>query len=188
MKIPINLASQPFRRDRAMMVALGTVAALLTVSLAVLIDLAEMDRQQLAGLRHEIAALNTRERRASTAEQRLEATLQQPQNATVLERSVFINDLIYHKSVSWSRLFTDLEKTVPYDVRVMTLHPTVDSRNDVMLDMTVGAAKPEALDGLLKALEGSPIFGPVYQHSTLAPTQAEPLYRSRITVPYEHKL
>ena len=68
------------------------------------------------------------------------------------------------------------------------MHPTVNSRNEVMLDMTVGADKPDALDGLLKALEGSPIFGPVYQHSTLAPTQAEPLYRSRITVPYEQKL
>jgi Tfp pilus assembly protein PilN len=188
MKIPINLASQPFRRDRAMMVALGAVAALLAVSLAVLTHLAQVDRQELTALRRDIAALNTRMRSASSGEQRLEAVLHQPQNATVLERSVFINDLIYHKSVSWSRLFTDLEKTVPYNVRIMTLHPTVDSRNQVMLDMTVGAEKPEALDQLLKAFEGSPIFGPVYQHSTLAPTQAEPLNRSRITVPYEQKL
>ena len=188
MKIPINLASQPFRRDRAMMVALGGVAVLLVASLAALASYARADRQQLAGLQRQIAALNLRMRAASSAEQRLEGVLHQPRNSTVLERSVFINDLIYHKSVSWSRLFADLEKTVPYNVRVMTLHPTVDSRNEVMLDMTVGAAKPEALDDLLKAFEGSPIFGPVYQHSTLPPTQAEPLYRSRITVPYEHTL
>jgi type IV pilus assembly protein PilN len=188
MKIPINLASQPFRRDRAIMVSLGAVAAVLTVSLAMLTYLAQEDRRQLAGLRHEIAALNASLRVASSGAQRLEGVLHEPQNATVLERSVFINDLIYHKSVSWSRLFADLEKTVPYNVRVMTLHPTVNSRNEVMLDMTVGAEKPEALDALLRAFEGSPIFGPVYQHSTLAPTQAEPLYRSRITVPYEQKL
>lgn len=187
MKIPINLASQPFRRDRAMMVAMGTTAVVLAASLAVLAEVARLDRQQLAGLRHEIASLNASLRLASSGEQRLEAVLHQPLNATVLERSVFINDLIFHKSVSWSRLFADLEKTVPYNVRVTTLHPTVNSRNEVMLDMTVGADKPDALDGLLKALEGSPIFGPVYQHSTLAPTQTEPLYRSRITVPYEQK-
>jgi len=188
MKMPINLASQPFRRDRAIVVALGAVAALLVASLAVLVYWAQLDRQQLAGLRHEIAALNKRVRAVSSDEQRLEEVLRQPRNATVLERSVFINDLIYHKSVSWSRLFADLEKTVPYNVRVMTLHPTVDSRNEVMLDMTVGAEKPDALDDLLKAFEGSPIFGPVYQHSTLAPSQSEPLYRSRITVPYAQKL
>jgi len=69
----------------------------------------------------------------------------------------------------------------------MLLHPTVNSRNEVMLDMQVGTEKAEAIDELLEALERSPIFGPVYQRNTLAPTQSEPLYRSRITVPYEQK-
>jgi type IV pilus assembly protein PilN len=90
--------------------------------------------------------------------------------------------------VSWSRLFADLERTVPYNVKVMTLHPTVNSRNEVMLDMTVGAEKPDAIEALLRAFEASPIFGPVYQHNTLAPSQSEPLFRTRITVPYEQKL
>jgi type IV pilus assembly protein PilN len=188
MRVPINLASQPFRRDRAVVVAMSAVAALLFITLLVLINMARVDRQQLAGLKRQIASVNGRLRVATSAEQRLETTLRQPQNATVLERSVFINDLIRHKSVCWSRLFADLEKTVPYNVRVVTLHPTVNSRNEVMLDMMVGAEKPDALEALLKAFEGSPIFGPVYQHSTLAPSQAEPLYRTRITVPYEQKL
>jgi len=188
MKIPINLASQPFRRDRAMVMASGAVAALLVCTLGILVWLARLDSDQLAGLRQETAALSARLRAVSADEQRLEGVMRQPQNANVLETSIFINDLISHKSVSWSRLFSDLEKTVPYNVKVMQLHPTVNSRNQVMLDMTVGSEKPEALDDLLRAFERSPIFGPVYQHSTLAPSQSEPLYRSRITVPYEQKL
>ena len=36
MKIPINLASQPFRRDRAMFLASAAVAILLIASLAAL--------------------------------------------------------------------------------------------------------------------------------------------------------
>jgi Tfp pilus assembly protein PilN len=188
MKIPINLASQPFRRDRATTVALGAVAVALAISLLVLIEVARVDSERLAGLRHEIAILNSGLRTAVSNQQALDATLRQPRNSTVLERSVFINDLIFHKSVSWSRLFADLERTVPYNVKVMTLHPTVNSRNEVMLDMTVGAEKPDALEGLLRAFESSPIFGPVYQHNTLPPSQSEPLFRTRITVPYEQKL
>jgi type IV pilus assembly protein PilN len=157
-----------------MIVGSGILAAALLMTLGLLAYLAQMDREQTAGLRQNIAQLNRR--------------LREPQNATVLERSVFINDLIFHKSVSWSRLFSDLEKTVPYDVKVMTLHPSVNARNQVMLDMTVGAEKPEAIERILQAFEKSPIFGPVYQHNTLAPSQAEPLYRSRITVPYQQKL
>jgi hypothetical protein len=57
-----------------------------------------------------------------------------------------------------------------------------------MLDMTVASDQPEGIHDLLKAFEASPIFGYVYQHSTLPPTQAEPQYRSRITVPYDQKL
>jgi type IV pilus assembly protein PilN len=188
MKIPINLASQPFRRDRAMVMASAAVAALLVCTLGVLVWLARLDSDQLAGLRQETAALTARLRVVSSDEQRLEAVMRQPQNARVLDTSVFINDLIAHKSVSWSRLFADLEKTVPYNVKVMQLHPTVNSRNEVMLDMTVAAEKPEAVDDLLRAFEKSPIFGPVYFHSSLSPTQSEPLYRSRITVPYDQKL
>jgi len=43
----------------------------------------------------------------------MDAVLHQPENASVLERSVFLNDLIYHKAISWSRMFADLEKTAP---------------------------------------------------------------------------
>jgi len=32
----------------------------------------------------------------------MDAVLHQPENASVLERSVFLNDLIYHKAISWS--------------------------------------------------------------------------------------
>jgi hypothetical protein len=85
-------------------------------------------------------------------------------------------------------MFADLEKTVPYNVKIMQLHPTVNSHNEVLLDMTVGSEKPEALDELLKAFEKSPTFGPVFFRNSLAPTQGEPLNRARITVPYEQNL
>ncbi|MGO9228046.1 MAG: hypothetical protein ACLQKA_02380 [Bryobacteraceae bacterium] len=188
MRIPINLASQPFRRDRPMLVASAVLSAALLVTLALLAYLALLDRTQLENLRGDVSGMERRLRTVRAEQARLDAVLRQPENATVLERSVFIDDLIDHKAISWSRMFADLEKTAPYNVRVTALHPTIDSRNQVMLDMTVASDQPEGIEDLLKALEASPIFGYVYQHSTLPPTQAEPQYRSRITVPYDQKL
>jgi len=188
MRIPINLASEPFRRDRPMLLASAAVSAALLVTLALLGYLALLDRAQLQSLRGEVSRLEGRLRTVRAEQARMDAVLRQPENASVLERSVFLNDLIFHKAISWSRMFADLERTAPYNVRITALHPTINSRNQVLLDMTAASDQPEGIEDLLKALEASPTFGYVYQHSTLPPTQAEPQYRSRITVPYDQKL
>jgi hypothetical protein len=62
----------------------------------------------------------------------------------------------------------------------------VNNQNHVQLDMMVGSENPEPLVTLLKSLETSPVFGEVSDHSQNYPTQAEPLYRMRITVNYAH--
>jgi Tfp pilus assembly protein PilN len=171
-----------------MLLASAVLSAALVVTLGLLVYLALLDRAQLASLRADVARLDGRLRVVQAEQTRLDTVLRLPENATVLERSVFINDLIDHKAISWSRMFSDLEKTAPYNVRITALHPAINSRNQVTLDMTVASDQPEGIQDLLKALEASPIFGYVYQHSTLPPTQAEPQYRSRITVPYDQKL
>ena len=49
-----------------------------------------------------------------TAEQaQLDAVLRKPENAEVLERSVFLNALLVRKGISWTRIFADLEKVLP---------------------------------------------------------------------------
>ena len=95
MKIPINLASQPFRRDRAMLAASIAVSLMLVGTLGALIALIVADRTLLADVRNDVNGLN-RQIRAATIEQgRLDAVLRKPENAEVLERSVFLNALLY---------------------------------------------------------------------------------------------
>ena len=188
MKIPINLASQPFRRDRAMLAGSIAVSLMLVGTLGTLISLIVTDRALLADVRSDVDGLN-RQIRTATAEQgRLDAVLRKPENAEVLERSVFLNALLYRKGISWTRIFADLEKTVPYNVKVLAIRPSVNSQNQVLLDMTVGADSPEPVIQLYRALEESPLFGSVVEHSSLPPTQSDPLYRARMTVIYAQKL
>jgi len=188
MKIPINLASQPFRRDRAILAASVAVSLVLLLTLGGLAYLYAMDRAQSAELRAESARLD-RQIAASTAEQaRLEAILRKPENSTVLERSVFINSLLYHKGMSWSRLFSDLEDTIPYDVKLISLVPSINARNAVVLDISVAAKEPVALLEFAMALEKSAVFRDMYWHTRQPPTQAEPFHKVRVTVNYAQKL
>lgn len=188
MRIPINLASQPFRRDRAFLVASGVVAILLIVLLGFLLTLNTVESGQVAQTRRAIARLQSQMRTVSAEQARQDATLRKPENAEVLERSLFLNALLYRKGISWTRIFADLEKVVPYNVRIMAIRPSVVGPNQVVLDMTIGSEMPGPVIELLKNLESSPRFGAVYSHSLLPPTQTDKLYRCRVSVNYAQSL
>jgi Tfp pilus assembly protein PilN len=188
MKIPINLASQPFRRDRAMLVASVAVSLLLMGTLVALISLGMTDRAQLADLRHDVSQIRTQLRGETAQQAGLDNVLRRPENEVVLETSVFINTLLYRKSISWTRILADLEKTMPAKVKVLNIRPYVSGKNQVTLDMLVGAESAEPVIDLYKAMENSPLFGAVSQQSYLPPSQAEPLHRYRFTVNYAQKL
>jgi len=188
MKIAINLSSQPFRRDRAMLVASGAACILLAGLLVFLLSLNSLESGQVAETRRQITRLESQLHALSAQQAKQDATLRQPENAEVLERSLFLNALLYRKGISWTRIFADLEKVVPYNVRIMTIRPSVTGPNQVALDMTVGADGPGPVIELLKNLEGSPRFGAVYSHSSLPPTQTDKLYRCRVSVNYDQQL
>lgn len=189
MRVPVNLASEPFRRDRPVLVAFAAGSVVLSLTLALLILAALKERGQMSGTRGEISQLN-RQLNALTAEQnRLDATLRKPENAVVLERSQLLNTLLERKGISWTRIFGDLEKVTPYNVRLILVRlPQITSQNQVMLDMQVGAKEPKPILDFLRNLEGSPLFGPVTQTSALPPSQTDPLFRYRVLVTYAQKL
>jgi carboxylesterase type B len=187
MKIPINLASQPFRRDRAMFVASIFVCMLLAVTLAVLISLAGADKDQLADARREVNQLNAEVRKLTAEQAQLDATLRKPENAEVLETSALINSLLIRKGLSWTRIFSDLEKKVPYNVRVVQIQPIVNGADDVSLDLTVASESAAPMVELLKALQDAPFSRPDIKLEQ-PPSQAEPIYKYRVSVSYEQKL
>ena len=188
MRFPINLASQPFQRNRAMLAASTAVAVLMTLVLALLIYLAIDDRNQMRETRE---AIEKTEKQLSTlgAEQaKLEAAIRKPENAEVFERSILLNTLLSRKGISWTRLFADLEEVLPHNVRLVSVRPQVNARNAIVLDMVVGAQSPEPVIDLLKRLENSKLFSSAAMASSLPPSQTDPLFRYRVSVNYAQKL
>jgi Tfp pilus assembly protein PilN len=169
------------------------VSLALVGTLGVLISLAMTDRDQLKDLRAEVSHIKSQLQAATQQQQGLDGVLRQPQNAEVLERSVFLNTLLYRKAISWTKILADLEKTMPAKVKVLNIRPYVTGKDAtgksvVTLDMLVGAESAEPVIDLYKALEKSDLFGAVTPQSVVPPTQSEPLYRYRFTVNYAQKL
>ena len=193
-KLPINLASQPFRRERAQNAAVALVCAALVCSLLVLIGLIYNGRAQASDLRKSIAA----ERRTLQLTQRdmlsSSNVLGRPENADVFARSVFLNELIARRAVSWNRVFRDLATVLPSNMRLEGIRlpqvPAEDTNgiNHVQLDMVLGTDRPETIVDLLKRLQGSKLFGAAQMLGQQPPTQNDPLYKFRVTVAYDQKL
>ncbi len=184
MRIAINLASEPFRRDRPLVAASVAVGLALTCLLATLVWLAVLERGTAAETRQDIGRLRQQMSQMTREQQQLEATLRRPENAAVINEVTFINSLLYRKGISWTKIFSDLEGVMPPNVRLISIRPQVDAQNQVLLDMVVGAQTQSPVIDMLKRMEGSPLFGSTEVHNYLPPSSTEPLWRYRVTVNY----
>jgi type IV pilus assembly protein PilN len=190
----INLASQPFRRERAHNAALGVISACLLCSLLALAGLISQERARAADLWRSIAAENKALQKAQQDQARFSAILGKAENSDVFGVSVFLNELIARRAVSWTRVFRDLGTVMPNDVQLIGVRlPQVPSEdtggvNHLHLDMLLGTDKPEEILDLLKRLQDSKMFGAAQMMAQQPPTQNDPLYKFRVRVAYDQKL
>lgn len=188
LRIPINLSTEPFRRDRPMLAGAAAIAILLSFLLIFQVFTIVSERHQAADIRVAIDQENAQLRTIAAQQGKLNATLRKPENAEVLERSLFLNTLIERKAISWSKIFADLEKVLPYNVRLVSVRlPEVDSENAVLLDMLVGAKEVQPVLDLLRKLEASPQFGPPEVPNSMPPSQTDPFFRYHVSVRYAQK-
>ena len=186
--ISINLASQPFRRDRPFQVAALAASAFLAALLAWQIAQGSVERSQRTELLAGQEQANRQLALLQAERNKLDAAFRKPENAEAIEYALFLNGLILRKSVSWTKIFSDLEQVVPHNVRLVNIRPQVNLENQIQLDMTVAANEPLPVIDMLKRLEGSSLFGAASVTSWLPPSQSEPLYRYRVNVNYAPKI
>jgi type IV pilus assembly protein PilN len=184
----LNLATNPFGRDRLFYVGSGLAGILLAGAAVFMVGTfartyrrsPELDRR-IDGYRRQLATL-------AQKQAQLDGVLRRPENSVVLEQSLFLNDLLYRKGISWTRTFADLEQLMPPRVRLISIRPQVNAENEVSLDMQIGTETREAFVEFLKAVEGSEQFRSAMLHGDAPPTENQPLFRFRLTVTYDQKL
>ena len=188
MRVPVNLAREPFRRDRQVFVLSAAVGVVLLLSLVWLTTLALAERRQSQEARTELDSVNRQISRMEAEQVRLDAQMRQPGNAVVLDRSILINEIIRRKAISWTKIFSDLETVLPHEVRVTAIRPQVNAKDELSLDMTVESERAEPVIGFIMKLEGSDVFGSTEVSTWTPPTQNDPYFRYRVSVNYAQKL
>jgi Tfp pilus assembly protein PilN len=157
MKIQLNLATGPQANNRPFLAGSALIGAAAVIALVLLAHAAYSSWQDQRQLRSEISALQSRIRTSEVQQQQLAAYFHGPQAQRVLDRSAFLNSLIDERSFPWTRIFTDLERTLPPGVRVISISPKLDNgRAEVKLE--IGAENGASEVQFLKAMETSHAF------------------------------
>jgi Tfp pilus assembly protein PilN len=188
MKIPINLAREPFRRDRPILIGSAIAGLLLLATLALLISLSITERRDSRDTQSMLNSVNRQLTTVRNEQTKLETAMRQPGYEVVLDRSVLLNALIKRKAISWTKIFSDLEKVLPANVRVVAIRPAVNAHDELFLDMQVAADAPEQVINFITKLEGSDVFGSTTVSVITPPSQTDPFYRYRLSVNYVQKL
>ncbi len=158
MRIHINLASNPYevareyaRRLAALIVALGVV----TIGLVGYIF---YQRSHTGAVNHEIRVAQ-RELTALDGEKVAALTvLNQPQNREIADQSQFLNSLFARKALSWTKVFTEMERLMPPDIHVVSMKPEFNRDNQLVLHVVVATNTREKAVELVKRMEKSPHF------------------------------
>lgn len=188
MRIPVNLAREPFRRDRANLIGSALVAVLLAGTLILLISLTRTERAQTRDTQIALARVNRQLTAIRNEQAKLDAAMRLPGNEEVLDRSILLNTLIKRKAISWTKIFSDLDAVCPPDVRILAIRPTVNAQGGLLLDMQVAGDSQPPIIGFMAKLEGSDAFGSVTPTGFTPPSQTNPFWRYSLTVNYAQKL
>jgi hypothetical protein len=157
MNFRLNLATAPQANNRPFLAG-AVLAGTLGVAALVLLSHAAYDSWRASReLREETAHWQEEIRNDRQQQQDLDAYFRTPSVHEVLDRSAFLNSLIDERTFPWTKIFMDLEQTLPPGVRVVSISPHLaNGRAEVTLQ--VGAETDAGKIEFLEAMEKSKVF------------------------------
>ncbi len=161
MRVPINLASRPADAIRPLRMTAISLGLLALVLAAVAVRAELQSRDEFRVLVDRTSQLQGEARELEAAQQGMEDWLKTPQVEQIRNRSALLNSLIAQKSLSWTRLFQDLEATLPAGARILSIAPKLPDMNQAqlpVLDLTIVAESVRPLVDFVKKLEDSSQF------------------------------
>ncbi len=180
-----NLASNQFLDVRPVVV----VAAVLTLAALGLtaVSLAEFFRAR--GREKEYAgALARMESRRSELVAKVEQTNRQMAAVgwkKLQAETAAMQEVVARRALVWSQLLADLERTIPWDVRLTSIVPTIDKDGSVVVGLTGIATGRPAWLKLLARFFTDPKFSKPIPNNEEAPSATNGLgYRFQLTVHY----
>jgi type IV pilus assembly protein PilN len=153
-----NLSTRPFYNERAVQLVLGA----LVVLVAVLTGFNIVEVVRLTGTQRTLGAHAVESEREAARLRTEAATVRAQINAkeleTVASAAREANGIIDQRAFSWSGLFDQLEETLPDDVRITAVDPSLSPQGQFVIEITVQARRSEDVDQFIEALEKTGSF------------------------------
>jgi Tfp pilus assembly protein PilN len=152
-----NLSTRPFYNERAVHIVLGLLGLLvLALTIGNVVQLVRLSRQNT------VLSGKTREDRATAEELTRKARqtrlgINQNELKVIVAAAREANSLIDGRTFSWTALFNQLEATLPPDVMLASIRPTIDD-GETRISMVVLARRSADADEFMEKLEATGKF------------------------------
>jgi hypothetical protein len=157
MNLQLNLSTSPQPNNRPFIAYSALLGVVGVVALAILSLASFRAWQSNRTIRQDMDHWTTSIENDQARQRTLAAGFRTAGAQQVLGRSAFLNSLIDERSFPWTKVFMDLENTLPAGVRVVSIEPRlVNGRAEVALE--IGAVNDDGKIAFLQAIEKSKTF------------------------------
>lgn len=157
MRIQLNLASRKFVELGPLYLRLRVLILILAVVAVPLWLLLGTEKRKAADAQARLDAVNHQIQALESQRQQFQAEMREPQNASVLSQSQFLNQMFASKAFSWTAVMMDLENVLPSGVQVLSIDPVISKNGKVTIRLRVNGPHERGVD-LVRNLEHSRRF------------------------------
>jgi type IV pilus assembly protein PilN len=153
-----NLSTRPFYNVAAVRLWLVIVAAVALAATA--FNVVEVLRYSNSNteLATRASADEARAADLRARAQKLRATVNAAEVDAVSVDARLANDLIDRRTFSWTELFNRFERTLPDDVRITAVRPTIDKQHRIVLPVNVVARSVDDVNRFMENLDTTGAF------------------------------
>ncbi len=160
MKVRLNLATAPLESNRRFALGAAIIGGLGVLAMCLL------SWHAYSGWRSNIAARNAQAQIQRDMQQLnarradREGFFNRPDSVRRCELAGFLNGLIAQRAFPWTKIFMDLERSLPDGVRVVSIEPRL-AGDHLALQLVIGATNDDSKLKFLRTLEGSGEFSQI---------------------------
>jgi type IV pilus assembly protein PilN len=165
MRLNVNLATRPYEDLGRFLARWGTLTLLLAIATFGLTYYSVHTWRASRDVNKQIARMQGEMNKLDQDRAAAIATLNKPENKVIADQSKFLNNAIQRKSLSWTRIFMDLERIMPNQLHVLSITPEFNPQNQLLIHLRVGGESREKAIDLIRRMEESPTFRDAELHS-----------------------
>lgn len=168
-----NLAARPFLDSRPVVVTAASLALVALALTAISVSEFVTKRGEESHLAVAVASLEERRNTLASEVSALDRQLAKVPWKKLRTETASLQEVVVQRRLVWSTLFADLERVLPWDVRLTSIDPQTGAEGEVTVAIAGVAADRTAWLKLLSRLLSDPRFSDPIPLSEAAPGESD---------------